>query len=319
MRLIVIHHPYDRPRFEQDFVDRLSERPEITVAAADLAALAGGRLAGDGAFAGFDAVAVFVAFNRLRSAPALDWQGFSGRRVLIDHDAIQNYSDIAGDTYAGAWPPAFRRHKFDLLVTSGRAVRDRLEAEGIRAAWLPKGFERTRFSDTPGPRAGLTSYGSAYACRKVSERALREAGIAVERIDTVLYPQLPAELSRYLACLAVSSDLETPHAARGELAQIAARRIAMRPGLEPMAKVFEAAGAGCCPVADAMPDLAALGFRDGENAVLFRSHDELVEKIGWWMQRPDALRALGSAAARHVRDGHSWAHRAAALPALIAV
>ena len=110
MRLLVIHHPYDRPRFEQDFVDRLSERPEITVAAADLAALAGGRLAGDGAFAGFDAVAVFVAFNRLRSAPALDWQGFSGRRVLIDHDAIQNYSDIAGDTYAGAWPPAFRRH-----------------------------------------------------------------------------------------------------------------------------------------------------------------------------------------------------------------
>ena len=66
-------------------------------------------------------------------------------------------------------------------------------------------------------------------------------------------------------------------------------------------------------------DLAALGFRDGENAVLFRSHHELVEKVRWWMQRPEALRALGSTAARHVRDGHSWAHRAAALPALIAV
>lgn len=318
MRLLVIHHPYARPRFELDFMQRLSEQPGVCVAVADLEALAEGRLIAPAPLAQFDAVVMFVAFNRLRTAAALDWQGFTGRRVLFDHDAIQTYSDIFDDRLAGAWPAEFRRHKFDLLLTSSGAVRDRLEADGVPAAWLPKGFEASRFTDRPGSRAGLTSYGSAYACRKIAERALREGGVPVERIDTVPYPDLPGELARYLACMAVSSDLDVRHAERATLAGVAARDVAMRPGLEPMAKFFEAAGAGCCPVADAMADLSALGFRDGETAILFWSHAELVEKMRWWMERPDALRDLGRAAARKAHSAHTWAHRAAALPALLA-
>ena len=87
----------------------------------------------------------------------------------------------------------------------------------------------------------------------------------------------------------------------------------MRPGLEPMAKFFEAAGAGCCPIADAMDDLGALGFRHGENAILFRSHGELVDQLDWWLARPEQLRTLGRAASVLAHKEHTWAHRAQAL------
>jgi spore maturation protein CgeB len=87
----------------------------------------------------------------------------------------------------------------------------------------------------------------------------------------------------------------------------------MLPGLEPMAKLFEGAGAGCCPVADAMADLEPLGFRDGENALLFATHEQLVERVRWGIEHPEALRAFGHAAARLGRERHTWTHRATEL------
>ena len=155
----------------------------------------------------------------------------------------------------------FRRHRFDSMVTSGRAVQQRLAEDGIAADWTPKGFEPGRFADREGPREGVVSYGSAYACRVVAERAIAEAGLPLSRIAMTPYPELGAVLARFLACMAVSSDLSVPVERRPYLNGVPAREIAMRPGLEPMAKFFEAAGAGCCPIADAMEDLEALGFR----------------------------------------------------------
>src|SRR6476660_8717256 len=101
MRALLLHHPYTYPRFEQDFVDRIGELPEFDVAAADLGALDTGMLASNDrstALTHYDAVIVFVAFRRLRAAPTLAWGNFSGLRVLMDHDIIQNYSAIFDPT-----------------------------------------------------------------------------------------------------------------------------------------------------------------------------------------------------------------------------
>lgn len=321
MRVLVLHHPYRRPRFEQDFVDRLAEVPELDVAAADLEALAAGRLAsnaGQATLGGYDALVLFVAFSRLRAAEPIDWRGFGGLRLLLEHDAIQSYSDLFDPTLRAAWPPVFRRHRFDRMVTSGHRVRELLAADGVPADWLPKAFEPKRFVDREGERSGVVTYGSAYRCRAIAERALAEAGLPPTRLPMTPYPELGAALGRHLACLAISSDLETPLERRDELDRVPAREIAMRPGLEPMAKLFEGAGAGCCPVADAMADLAPLGFRDGENALLFQSHDELVERVRWGLEHPEALRALGHAAARLAHARHTWAQRAIELRALVA-
>jgi glycosyltransferase involved in cell wall biosynthesis len=77
-----------------------------------------------------------------------------------------------------------------------------------------------------------------------------------------------------------------------------------------MAKLFEAAGAGCCPVVDDMDELAPLGFVNGETAITFRSHVELVDRLRWWFDRPAQFRELGRAAARLAHARHTWAHRA---------
>ena len=316
MRALLLHHPYTYPRFEQDFVDRIADLPEFDVAAADLDALDAGVLASEARplpLSQYDAVVVFVAFNRLRAAPALAWGNFSGLRVLMDHDIIQNYSAIFDPTLNGTWPPVFHRHRFNLMVTSGGGVRTRLEAEGIPADWVPKGFEPSRFADEHRHRKGVATYGSAYACRQVAERALTEARLPLTRLPTTPYPQLGALLNRFLGCLAISSDLALPPDQLPSLQGTAARGIPMRPGMEPMAKFFESAGAGCCPIADAMEDLQALGFRDGETALTFHSHAELVEKLRAALKTPEKLRAMGSAAATLALADHTWAHRARSL------
>jgi hypothetical protein len=316
MRALLLHHPYTSPRFEQDFVDRIAELPEFDVAAADLDALDVGVLASRArpvALSGYDAVVVFVAFRRLRAAPTPAWGSFSGLRVLMDHDIIQNYSTIFDPSLNGTWPPVFHRHRFDSIVTSGRVVQGRLEDDGIPADWVPKGFEPSRFAEAPRRRKGLATYGSAYACREIAERAVREAGLPLTRLPTTPYLKLGALLNRFSGCMALSCDIDLPLDQRALLSQVAARAVPMRPGMEPMAKFFEGAGAGCCPVADAMDDLQALGFRDGETTLTFRTYAELVEKLRAAFDTPDALRAMGSAAARLARAQHTWAHRAQAL------
>lgn len=336
MRALLLHHPYTYPRFEQDFVDRVAELPEFDVAPADVNALDAGVLAAHDrpvALADYDAVIVFVAFMRLRAAPTLAWGDYSGLRVLMDHDIIQNYSTIFDATLVGAWPPIFHRHRFDSVVTSGRAVQERLAGDGIAADWVPKGFEPARFPTRSGRRSGIATYGSAYACRQVAERALRDAGIPLTRLDTTSYLQLGARLNQFLGCLAISSDLEVPPELRASLARSLersrdgslqrsrerslARDVPMRPGLEPMAKFFEGAGAGCCPIADAMDDLEALGFRDGETCLTFRSHAELVDKLRGAVNAPATLAAMGAAAASLARAEHTWAHRARTLREVI--
>lgn len=321
MKALLLHHPYVRPRFEQDFLDRVSELPEFDVLPADLGALTEGRLASPSRvfeLRDYDAVLVFVAFNAMRRAPAIDWQGFDGLRVFLEHDAIQNYSDLFNPELKGKWPPVFRHHRFDLFVTSGGVVRDRLANDGIQADWLPKAVEPSRFVDSEGSRAGLTTFGSAYLCRQISERAIRDASLSLERIDTTPYPELGPVLARYLACMAVSSDLLVPLRLRPFLAKVPARWVPMRPGLEPMAKFFEAASAGCCPVADAMADLGPLGFVDGKTAITFRSHSGLVERLRWWFHRPEQLRQLGRNASALARARHTWTHRAIELREILA-
>jgi hypothetical protein len=316
MRALLLHHPYTYPRFEQDCVNRIAELPEFDVATADLGALDTGRLASNDrsvALSHYDAVIVFVAFRRLRAAPTLAWGKYSGLRVLMDHDIIQNYSAIFDPTLAGTWPSVFHHHRFDSIVTSGRVVQGRLEDDGIPADWVAKGFEPRRFADGAGRREGIATYGSAYACRQVAERAVREARLPLTRLPTTSYLKLGEVLNQFLGCMAISSDIDAPLDQRVSLQNRAPREVSIRPGMEPMAKFFEGAGAGCCPIADAMEDLQALGFRDGWNALTFHTHGELVEKLRTALNAPETLQAMGSAAAKLAHAQHTWAHRAKAL------
>jgi spore maturation protein CgeB len=77
-----------------------------------------------------------------------------------------------------------------------------------------------------------------------------------------------------------------------------------------MLKLFESAASGCATFCDWTPDLDYLGFVDGENIIVFRDFDELVEKARYYLAQPDELRRIGSNGAALALERHTWKHRA---------
>ena len=65
-----------------------------------------------------EAIIFFVGFKHLRRKPPFDWGGsFTGKRIMYDFDACQNYGcGIGTSPYKGKWPEVFKRQEFDLLL-----------------------------------------------------------------------------------------------------------------------------------------------------------------------------------------------------------
>lgn len=254
--------------------------------------------------AAFDVVIVFVRFRYLQTAPPIDWRGFSGRRILLEHDAIQNYSTISGDRLMGAWPPEFARHGFDRMIVTGREIARRLEAEGIPATWVPKGYDPETFFDEGGPRAGVCHYGKRYPARYAMLRHVRRAGVAIEHVAAP-FEEMNAILNRYAACVVCNMDGVPRFPALQRV--LPGAFVRLQPGIEVMIKNFEVAGSGCGPFFDAVPELAELGFVDGETAFIYRDFDELAERLR--STPPDELCTVGRRAAELARARHTWSHR----------
>jgi hypothetical protein len=82
----------------------------------------------------------------------------------------------------------------------------------------------------------------------------------------------------------------------------------LTPGVEPMIKNFEIPACGAALVCDYIPELEDLGFVDGQNAIFYRTFDELVDIVR--TGDADRLRDVGGAGARLVHSRHTWRHRA---------
>jgi glycosyltransferase involved in cell wall biosynthesis len=258
--------------------------------------------------ADYDAVVVFVRFRYLRAGPPLDWRGFTGTRALLEHDAVQNYSHIAGGHFLRAWPAEIARHGFDLTIVSGREVARRLEADGVRASWVPKGYDERRFHDEGRARSGICHFGKRYPARAAMLRHLRRSGVDVQHVAAPP-EELNAVLNRYASCVVCNMEGAPALGALGRALQRVApgALVTVRPGLEPMIKNFEVAASGCTPFFDAIPELAELGFVDGETAFVYSDFDELAERVRG--TPPEELREVGRRAARLARDRHTWSHR----------
>ena len=258
--------------------------------------------------AAYDAVVVFVRFRYLRAGPSLDWRGYTGTRVLLEHDAVQNYSHIAGGRFVGAWPAEIARHGFDLTLVSGREVAQRLEADGVRTAWVPKGYDEQRFFDVGTAREGICHFGKRYAARAAMLRHLGRAGARVSHVRAP-FEQLNGVLNRYAGCVVCNMEGRPRFGAAGRALQLVApgALVSVRPGLETMIKNFEVAASGCAPFFDAIPELAELGFVDGETAFVYSGFDELAERLRG--TAAEELREVGRRAARLARERHTWSHR----------
>lgn len=264
----------------------------------------------------YDVVLVFIRFSELNTWPDMDWRGFSGLRVLMDHDSFQDYGGWPGSPYVGAWTRSFKRHRFDLLVASGVSAAEHFNALGIDCVVVHKGYTPALFRDECRDRAGMCHYGSPYPARLKALRRLSSSGIAATSISAP-YEVLNRELNSFRSALVCNMAAST---IGGRIGAVVNR---YRPGTliqlhgapEPMLKNFEASAAGCAVFMDDCPDLADLGFIDGETAFVYSSLDELVEKVRYWREHPESMARVGAAGAALCRARHTWEHRAHELQA----
>lgn len=259
----------------------------------------------------FDAIVWKPKFTEFAQRPPFDWRDYAGLRVLYDMDSIKNFSTIAGAASLGRWPDVFVRNRFDLFVVTGREVCRRLRSGGIKAEWVPKGFDAERMTPSTGERPGLLCYyGTEYAIRRRMLRFVSSRGIKVTKIKCP-FAELGERLRRHLACLICNMEF----ASGGRIPNSLLEKLPLwmrveRIGLEPMSKNFEVAGAGCAPICDHIPELDDLGFIDGESMIAYKDFSELAEKLEHFLRLPEELARVGANAARLAHARHSWAHRA---------
>jgi hypothetical protein len=260
-----------------------------------------------------------VKFRYLVKRPPFDWGSYAGARIMLDIDAYQNYSAMATRQYLGQWPGVFRANGFHVLVCSGGVVRDRLVEDGVHAVWIPKGYDAMRIVDLgdEGRVDRLGYFGYPYLGRRHMLQRVERAGIAVNCVRCS-YDELNRNLNRFQAVLICNMEIAgAKHVPMRVLRRMPPALLWTRPGPEPMAKNFEIPAAGAAPVCDLHPDLLALGFRDGETMVSYRTFDELVEKVLAYDRDPARLRDIGRKAAAFVAENHSWNQRAAEFEHLV--
>ncbi|MFM8408098.1 MAG: glycosyltransferase [Pirellulaceae bacterium] len=73
-------------------------------------------------------------------------------------------------------------------------------------------------------------------------------------------------------------------------------------------RCFEAAGSGAFQLLDWRPTLPQL-FQEGQEVVSFRSPEEMVEKVRYWLPREDERREIGDRARQRALAEHTFEHR----------
>jgi hypothetical protein len=254
--------------------------------------------------ADFDAVIWFVRFRELEAAPTFDWQGYGGVKLMLEFDAYQNFSPLAGSRYLGAWPPAIKRWAFDWALCTGKAATDDLAAAGINTLWVPKAIDPLLSFDKEEGRHGLCYFGEIYEARRMMLKHLRQRKVSYEHVRCG-FAELNDVLNKYTASLICNMSIQQR---KGSAKRWLSRRgwLEVMPGPETMQKNFESAASGCVAFCDYIPEFDELEFRDGETVVTYRDFDELVDKLRYYKDHEDELRSIGRRGARLCNERHTW-------------
>ncbi len=245
----------------------------------------------------FDVVVIFVWFRKLgETAEALN--SIQLPVVVVEHDAYQNY--IRSSLRRGEWSRFLSRNRVDLIVVSGRRHYERLRAEGHESLYLPKAAP-AEFLSGPNDNTGMfCAFGSVsdpvYARRAALFAALERAGVEGPRSAVVHrlrfdFTDMATTLARYSGCVICDLGLE-----------------------EPMIRHFEVAALGLAPIRDdeAEDELNALGYKDGKSMIVYRSRDDLIDKLGHYRRHGSELQRIQEAARAATRH-HTWEERARTL------
>ena len=263
----------------------------------------------------FDACILFVRYRLRRGGEPLQWDGFPGLRLWLEEDAHLNFAIGRGDPWRGSFPPVFHRDRFDAMVAMGRQVAEGLRDAGVNAHWLPKGYDQDAFCDLGGDRRGICTFGTPWGSRRALLAHLGRAGVEVTDVSGP-YETLNQRLNGYAGAVVCNIRSAVPLGRSGRLLN---RRfpqfVQLAPGIEPMIKTFEVAGAGCAPVVDRIDELVELGFVDGDTCLLFDDFTVLEERLR--AATDGELQRIGHAAMELAAKRHTWSCRAEQLSRML--
>lgn len=266
----------------------------------------------------FDLVVSRLKFRHLAAMESIEWHGIEALKIHWDEDGFWD-GLWSQSTHRGLWSENWARLGFDHLVVTGYRAQTYFLERGIPASVVHKGFSANDFDDFGGHRRpGLAMYGQEYPSRILARKSLTRAGLTVRRLDAP-YKRLCEALNGWVAALVCTLDARVRGGKRLEpIAQTFPRLVVHEgPGPEPMLKLFESAASGCATFTDASPDLADLGFIDGETVIIYEDIDQLVDKARFYLGDVARLRAIGRRGSILCRERHTWEARASELRVLV--
>ena len=232
----------------------------------------------------YDRIIFFLRFKKeirqvrfIRTLPNL---------VILEHDAYQNY--IPGK-YRGKFSRHYQKLPWARVICSGYQVTEQLRAEGVDAVFVPKGYDQVLLANRMGERdielgfLGSMGHGVYGQRRALLETLAEQENMVVTRTESG--EDYVAMLNRI--CMFVGADVGF-----GEY----------------MIKNFEAMACGCLLLTwdQGEDENRALGFRDMENVVLYRSVDELKDKLLVLRGEPSLVDSIAASGQRLVERHYSW-------------
>ena len=228
----------------------------------------------------YDRIVFFLRFKQeirqvafIRTVPNL---------VILEHDAYQNYIPCK---YTGKFSAHYRQLPWARVISSGYMVSERLRQEGFDAVFVPKGYDEQLLADQGRERdIELAFVGSVNSVAYSGRKALLDE---LGQVEDLLVTRTKSG-EDYCNTLNRIRFFVSADVGMGEY----------------MIKNFEAMACGCVLFTydQGEEENQALGFRDGVNVVLYRSLDELREKLARLRSDPAhaaAIARAGEALARH--------------------
>jgi hypothetical protein len=264
----------------------------------------------------FDFVFIFLRFGHLYEQEDL----FGGIRlpvIMLEHDAWFNFVDR--NPYYRMWSDYLSREKIDLIVVSGLSVHERLQAEGHRSFYLPKGAQSTYLQEQNSYSGFVCLYGVTAAGPGMYERreevynAIKPIGLW-DKVGFKLGPNF-LRLRQRLPGRKSSLPIHRIRFAFRDMPRVLSlysASILCDIGMhEPMAKHFEVSALGLVPIRDdeTKDELEKLGYKDEESMILYTSVDDLMEKLTYYAGHVDRLKPLQKKT-REVARRNTWEVRA---------
>lgn len=264
----------------------------------------------------FDFVLLFAKFMHIHQHKNL-FRGINLPIFMVEHDAWLNFSE--SNPFYRRWSEFLSKNRVDAIAVSGLSVCERLQDEGYPCWYLPKAAPaafleyRNSYSGCICMFGNTQSLPGMYEARKDMFGSIRQIGL----LDRLGF-KLGVHFIRVRQMLPVPSRAPRIHTLRfefrkmPEMLSLYSAAIICDIGMrEPMAKHFEVSALGVIPIRDdeTERELRQLGYKDGESMLVYKSAEDLTDKLIHLSQNRDEVVEMQNAT-RKVARANTWEVRA---------